>query len=313
MKSNYDLIILGGGPAGMTAAVYAARRKLDTLLVAKVIGGQTAWSADIENYLGFNMVTGPDLVKKFYQHVKRFDDDNAAFDLEVVEGVEATAIVKADDGWRVILSNNEAASARAVIIAAGKVPRMLNVPGEDKLLGKGVTFCATCDAPLFRGKAVVVVGGGNSALDAALQLIKICPKVYVVTIHPELRGEQVMIDQLKAAENAEVLIERTTVAVLGDAFVTGLKLRRPDGQEEDITVQGIFEEIGYEPATMFLKGVVKLNEQHEIVIDVHNRTSAPGIFAAGDITDVPSKQIIVAAGEGAKAALSAHSYLLRQG
>lgn len=314
MKPRYDLIILGGGPAGMTAAVYAARRKLDTLLVAKVIGGQTAWSADIENYLGFNMVTGPELTARFYQHVKRFDDDNATFDLEVVEGVEATALVADGASWRVTLSNGASATARAILVAAGKVPRMLGVSGESKLLGKGVTFCATCDAPLFRGKTVAVVGGGNSALDASLQLVKLCPKVFLVTVNADLAGEQVMIDQLRAAPNAVVLTERDTVAILGDATVTGVRLRhRVTNTEEDIMVQGVFEEIGYEPGTEFLGGVVTLNESREVVVDASNRTSAAGIFAAGDITNVPAKQIVVAAGEGAKAALAAHDYLMRGG
>lgn len=312
MKPKYDLIIIGGGPAGMTAAVYAARRKVDTLMVVKTIGGQTAWSADIENYLGFTMVSGPDLTAKFYQHVKRFDDDNATFDLEVVEGVEVTALARAGDGFTVTLSDGTGASARTVVVAAGKLPRMLGVPGEAKLIGKGVTFCATCDAPLFRGKTVAVVGGGNSALDATLQLQKLCPRVYVVTVNQELRGEQVMVDQVAAAANVTVLTACDTVAVQGEGNVTGLMVRhQADGREELLPVQGVFEEIGYEPATGFLKGVVELNQAHEVVIDAYNRTSVAGIFAAGDITNVPAKQIVVAAGEGAKAALQAHEYLLR--
>lgn len=314
MKPKYDLVIIGGGPAGMTAAVYAARRKVDTLLVAKVIGGQTAWSADIENYLGFNMVTGPELVERFYAHVKKFDDDNATFDLEVAEGLEATAIAPSGSGYLVTLTGGQNVVARAVIVAAGKLPRMLNVPGESKLMGKGVTFCATCDAPLFRGKVVAVVGGGNSALDAALQLIKLCPQVYLVTVNQELRGEQVMIDALQAAPNAAILTEQETVGIVGDESVTGLKLRNlSTGAVQEIAVGGVFEEIGYEPATAFIKQVVRLNEAHEIIINEHNQTSAPGIFAAGDITNVPAKQIVVAAGEGAKAALEAHQYLQRGG
>ncbi len=314
MKPRYELIIIGGGPAGMTAAVYAARRKIDTLMLAHVIGGQTAWSADIENYLGFNMVTGPELTAKFYEHVKRFDNDNATFDLELREGVEVTEVAADGAGWKVVLASGEQASARALIIAAGKVPRMLGVPGEAMFLGKGVTFCATCDAPLFHGKKVAVVGGGNSALDAALQLVKLCPQVYLVTVNPELKGEQVMIDALIAAPNATVLTECDTVAIVGESAVSGLKVRHHStGAEEVISVQGVFEEIGYEPSTQFLADVVKLNHEHEVEVDNHNRTSAPGIFAAGDITNVPAKQIVVAAGEGAKAALEAHDYLLRGG
>lgn len=312
MKPTYDLVIIGGGPAGMTAAVYAARRKLDTLMVAKTIGGQTAWSADIENYLGFNMVTGPDLTTKFYQHVKRFDDDNATFDLELVEGVDVQSVAPAAGGFTVTLADTRSATCRAVLVAAGKVPRMLKVPGEAELMGKGVTFCATCDAPLFHGKTVAVVGGGNSALDATLQLRKLCPKVYVVTVNPALTGEQIMVDQVLASANVTVLTDCETLEIMGDSKVTGVRLRhRATGLEEKISVQGVFEEIGYEPATEFLQGVVQLNEHHEVVIDTYNRTSVPGIFAAGDITTVPVKQIVVAAGEGAKAALQAYEYLLR--
>ncbi len=313
MKAHYDLLIIGGGPAGMTAAIYATRRKLDTLLVAKVIGGQTAWSADIENYLGFTMVTGPDLTAQFYKHVKRFDDDNATFDLEVVEGQEVVHLEQLQDGWLAKLSDGQVLTVGAVIIAAGKNPRMLNIPGEKKLMGRGVTFCATCDAPLYKGKVVAVVGGGNSALDATLQLKKICPKVYAVTINPALTGEQVMVDAVMGSDNVTVLTERDAVEILGGTQVTGLRVKhRQTGEVEELAVGGIFEEIGYEPATDFLQGVVELNQAHEVVIDTLNQTSAPGVFAAGDITTVPEKQIVVAAGEGAKAALQAYAYLTRQ-
>jgi alkyl hydroperoxide reductase subunit F len=312
MKPHYELLIIGGGPAGMTAAIYATRRKIDTLLVTKAVGGQTAWSADIENYPGFTMITGPDLTTQFLKHVKRFDDDNATFDLEVTEGVEVVHLESVPTGWLAKLSSGQVLTARAVIVAAGKTPRMLNIPGEQQLLGRGVTFCATCDAPLYKGKVVAVVGGGNSALDATLQLRKICPKVYLITINPELTGEQVMVDAVKASPNVTVLTERDAVEVVGSNQVTGLKVKqRKTGTVEELAVGGIFEEIGYEPATGFLQGVIQLNQAHEVVIDTLNQTSAPGIFAAGDITTVPEKQIVVAAGEGAKAALQAYAYLMR--
>lgn len=313
MKKSYELIIIGGGPAGLTSAIYSARRKIDTLLVTKTIGGQTAWSSEIENYPGFGVISGTDLVGKFRDHVKQIDDNNAVYDLEVKEGSVVVSLEKLNDEWLIKLDNGDVTQARCIIVAAGKVPRQLHISGEEKFIGHGVTFCATCDAPLYRGKVVAVIGGGNSALDATLQLAKICPQVYLITINPDLRGEQVLIDEVLKAPNIKPLFEHNSVAVLGEDKVTHLKVQSiKNNEEQEIAVQGVFEEIGYEPATDFLHGIVALNEHHEVIVDNVNRTSAPGILAAGDITNVPEKQIVIAAGEGCKAALQAQRYLRGQ-
>lgn len=312
MKAHYELVIIGGGPAGLTAAIYACRRGIDTLLIGHTMGGQTAWSADIENYLGFNMITGPDLTAKFYEHVKKFDDDNADFNLEVIEGGEVVKLAKDQNYFSVSLKDGQTTAALSVIITSGKTPRLLKIPGEEKLLGKGVTFCATCDAPLYRNKVVAVIGGGNSALDATLQLMKIAKFVNLITINLQLTGEQVMIGKVKASDKVKIYYQTDTESILGDNTVTGIVIKnKQTGKEETIAVQGVFEEIGSVPSIDFCRGLVKLNKYNEIVVDELMRTSVPGVFAAGDVTPVPFKQIIVAAGEGCKAALEAHNYLAR--
>lgn len=312
MKAHYELVIIGGGPAGLTAAIYACRRGIDTLLISHTMGGQTAWSADIENYLGFNMISGPDLTAKFFEHVKKFDDDNALFNLEVIEGGEVVKLAKDQNYFSVSLKDGQTTAALSVIITSGKTPRLLKIPGEEKLLGKGVTFCATCDAPLYRNKVVAVIGGGNSALDATLQLMTIAKFVHLLTINDALTGEQVMIDKIKSSDKVKIYYNTETLSIEGGNTVSGLKVKNKNtNQEALIKVAGVFEEIGSVPSVDFCRDLVKLNKYNEIVVDELMRTSVPGVFAAGDVTPVPFKQIIVAAGEGCKAALEAHNYLAR--
>jgi len=296
-----DLIIIGAGPAGITAAVYAARKKMDLLVISKDIGGQTAWSGDIENYTGYQFVTGPELVAKFEEHMKK---NNIALkeneDVTVIERKKDKVFVKTDKGEY---------EAKTVIIASGKRSMELGVPGEEEFKNKGLTYCATCDGPLFSEKDVAVIGGGNSALDAALQLIKIANHVYIINIVKELTGDLIEQDKLKNSKNVTIMNESQVTAVLGDKFVNAIKIKTKDSEKE-IPVQGIFVEIGLIPNSGFAKGVSK-NEKQEIRVDSYNRTNIPGIFAAGDVTDVPEKQIIIAAGEGAKATLGAFRYLSR--
>jgi alkyl hydroperoxide reductase subunit F len=295
----YELIIIGAGPAGITAAVYAARKKIKFLIISKDIGGQAAWSGDIENYTGYQFVTGPELAMKFEEHMKQFK-------VELKEGEEIKTLEKSGENYK-ITTDKGSYEAQAVIIASGKKPRMLGVPGEVKFKSKGLTYCATCDGPLFTGKDVAVIGGGNSALDAALQMMKIANKVYLINVNPKLGGDAIMREKVEKDPKVEILNNTRTKEILGDKFVTGMKIEK-EGRIQDIKVQGIFVEIGLIPNTDFVS-VVKKNKTGEVIVDANAKTSAPGIFAAGDVTDQPEKQIIIAAGEGAKALLGVFSYL----
>ncbi|MCX6805605.1 MAG: FAD-dependent oxidoreductase [Patescibacteria group bacterium] len=304
----YDLIIIGAGPAGMTAGVYAARKKLKTLILSQDIGGQAAWSSDVENYLGFTMITGADLVEKFEHHVEQFKD---VLELRLVtKGV--SEIKKEKTYFSVQIKDGNIEHARAVIIAGGKIPRPLGVAGEKEFLNRGVTYCAWCDGPLFAGKDVAIVGGGNSALDAALNIERTVKSIVIINVTPELTGDPVMIDKITASPHVRVINDSEVVSVNGEKFVNSItiqnhKIKKPS----TIDVAGVFIEVGSLPATGYLKSLIKLNKASEIIIDKYNMTSREGIFAAGDITDIPEKQIITAAGEGAKAAICAAQYIAR--
>ena len=304
----YDIAIIGAGPAGMTAGVYAARKKLKTILLSKDIGGQAAWSSDIENYLGFSMVTGAELTSKFEHHLARFKDD---VELRILQhGVEK--IEKLDANFK-IHADGKTITARAVIIAGGKVPRHLDIPGEKEFLNKGVSYCAWCDGPIFEGKDIVVAGGGNAALDAVLNVSKMVRNIYVVNLAPELTADPVMVDKVMQLPHVRVMNNTELLRIVGDKFLSGVEVKdRDKGTHKTLDVEGIFIEVGSVPATDYLHNFLKLNHEGEIIIDKNNMTSQAGAFAAGDITDVIEKQIIVAAGEGAKAAIQASQYLTKQ-
>jgi len=295
----YDLIILGAGPAGITASVYAARKKMDFLVLSSDVGGQTALSGDIENYTGYQFITGPELTLKFEEHMKTFSAP-----LNMPE--EARGIKKENDLIKIMTDKGEYVS-KTIIIATGKRPRMLNVPGEKEFKNKGVSYCATCDAPIFKGKKVAVIGGGNSALDAALQLTKISPKIYMINITPNLTGDRIMIDNVNKSGNVEVFNNSKVKEITGDEFVNRIAIEK-EGKIQAYDVEGVFIEVGLIPNSEFDK-ITKHNEYGEIIVDCHNATSVDGIFAAGDVTTVPEKQIIIACGEGSKACLSAFRYL----
>lgn len=304
----YELIIIGAGPAGITAAIYAARGKLDFLIISKDIGGQTLLSSEVENYTGYHFLKGSDLVKKFEEHLK-----NYKINLKVGEEVKD---IKRKGKIFGVKTDKSEYFAKTIIIASGKKPRKLNVPGEDKLHNKGLTYCAICDAPLFQDKTVAVIGGGNSALDATIQLIKTAKKIYLIDISAQPKGERIRLERIKQSKKVTILNNTNTKEILGDKLVTGLKLTQ-NNKEKRLDVQGVFVEIGLKPNTDFAK-IVKKNRREEIMIkrsttEMHeNMTNIPGIFAAGDVTDIPAKQIIVAAGEGAKAALAVFDYLNKQ-
>ena len=300
----YELIIIGGGPAGMTAAVYAARKKLDALLLSKDLGGQVLTTLGVENYMGYQFIEGAELMQKFEEQVKQFP-------IEVKTGEGAVSISRLDGGFEVRTEKGDAYQGKTAIIATGKRPRPLNVPGEEQFKGRGVTYCAICDGPLFAGMKVAVIGGGNSALEAADDMVRIGEHVYLVSLTP-LTGDQVLIDKVKQAANTTIFTEHETQEILGDNFVSGIKIKDlKSGEVRSLEVGGVFVEIGLIPNSGLAKGLVNLNKLGEIEVNCACETGIPGLYAAGDVTDVPEKQIVVAAGDGAKATLQAHRYLQR--
>ncbi len=302
----YELIIIGAGPAGMTAAVYAARKRISTLLISGDVGGQVLTTLAVENYMGYQFIEGQELMQKFEEQVKQF-----AADLRIEVGQRAETLSRMDGGFEVKTDKGETYQAKAVIFATGKRARQLDVPGEKELLGRGVTYCAICDGPLFAGEKVAVVGGGNSALEAADDMIKIADHVYLVSLTP-LTGDQILIDKVMIASNLTTFLEHEVVEIKGESRAEGIKIRDlKSKQEKELELGGIFIEIGLIPNSELIKEGVTLNSLGEIEVNCANETAVPGLFAAGDVTNVPEKQIVVAAGEGAKAALQAHRYLQR--
>jgi NADH-dependent peroxiredoxin subunit F len=299
----YDLVIIGAGPAGITAAVYAARKKMSLLVVTLDIGGQTAWSGDIENYTGYQFISGPELAAKFEEHMRTFS-------IPVREGEKVREIENSGEAI-IVRTDKGAYQTHSVIIASGKRSRELNVPGEKEFKNKGLTYCATCDGPLFAGKPVAVIGGGNSALDAAIQLLRICPQVHIVTIGPDFTGDPVMVDTIRQSRYTVEHHDSVVTAVKGEKMVTGITIKK-SGKEEELAVKGVFVEIGLVPNSEFATGIEK-NRFGEIKVNERNQTNIPGIFAAGDVTEVLEKQIIIAAGEGSKAALGVFHYLIQHG
>ncbi|OPX90038.1 MAG: NADH dehydrogenase [Pelotomaculum sp. PtaB.Bin104] len=299
----HDVIIVGAGPAGMTAAVYTARKKLDTMLIGKEWGGQVAQAGTLENYMGFQYVPGSDLMKKFEEQVAQYP----------VERVEGEVVSAGGQGGNLTINTKEGQkySAKSLIIASGKQPRWLNVPGEKEFIGRGVSYCAVCDAPLFQNMKVAVIGGGNSAISAAYDLIRIAEHIYVVSLE-EWISDPLLTDKVKDAPNLTKMVGYETVSINGDQTVKNLVVRSIANPAENTTldVQGVFIEIGTVPTTDFIKNFLKLNQRGEIVVDCSCHTSVPGVYAAGDVSSVPEKQVIVAAGEGAKAGLGAFQYIL---
>lgn len=288
----------------MTAAVYAARKKINALLLSKDLGGQPLWTSGIENYMGYQLIEGPELMRKFEEQVKQFP-------LEQQIGEEAVTLSRLDQGFEVRTDRGESYQSKAVIVATGKRPRPLNVPGEERLRGRGVAYCAICDGPIFAGEKVAVVGGGNSALEATDDMIKIAEHVNLVSLTP-LTGDRVLIDKVKESSNLTIFLEHEVTEIEGANRVEGIVIRElRTGKQQRLEVGGVFIEIGLIPNSNLARDILNLNKAGEIEVNCSCETGIPGLFAAGDVTSVPEKQIVVAAGEGAKAALQAHRYLQR--
>lgn len=300
----YDLIIIGGGPAGITAAIYAKRQKLNILIITKEFGGQIAKkSVDIENYTGFEKISGPDLIEKFVSHLKSQD---ASVKKEKVIKVE-----KKEEGFSVITENNKF-QAKTVIIASGSVPKKLGVPGEEEFTGKGVSYCALCDGPVFKNKTVAVIGGGNAGFESAVFLSNYVKKIYIMECGPEIKADKENQEMVEKFRKAEIITGVKIKEIKGDKFVNALIYQDLKTQKiKTLEVQAVFIEIGYQPAVYFIdKQLVDFSEKGEIKTDLETcQTKTKGLFAAGDVSSGKHKQIITAAAEGAKAALSAYEYI----
>lgn len=298
----YDVIILGAGAAGLTAAVYTCRKKLKTAVISIDVGGQTNLTSHIENYPGTGPMHGIELMR-------RFQNEAIGFGAELIMG-KANKVDKTETGFKVSLANGEEYECRALILAYGKVPKSLGIEGEEKFFGRGVSTCVTCDAPLYKNKNACIIGGGNSAVEGALELATIAKKVYLIHRRDSFRADEVTTEKLKNSPNIELVLNSISTKVIGDKNVDGIEVENIATKEKrQLKVDGIFIEIGYVVDTSFVQHLVKVNEKKEIIVDDRCNTSYPGIFAAGDITPVPYKQTVIAAGEGSKAALECYRWL----
>jgi alkyl hydroperoxide reductase subunit F len=300
----YDTIILGGGPAGIAAGIYAARKKIKALLISEHLGGQSTVSAVIENWIGDIKLSGFELLKKLENHLR------AQEGMEIIIGENILAVRKDGENFSVATDKNNY-QTKSVIVATGAKHRQLNVPGEDQFNGKGVAYCSTCDAPMFRNKEVVVVGTGNSGLEAVIDLLPYANKIYLMDILEKIQGEETLAEKVNESEKVELFLGTKIKSIEGGQFVEKIIYENiKSGEVKELSVQGIFVEIGMTPNSDYVKNLLKLNKAGEIEID-HKKMSAsvPGIFAAGDVTDVLFKQSSVASGEGVKAALAACGYL----
>jgi alkyl hydroperoxide reductase subunit F len=308
-KAPYEVLIIGGGPAGAAAAVYAARKGIRTGIVAERFGGQTMDTLGIENFISVQETEGPKFAAALEAHVRQYGVD--ILSLQRVASVTPAAV---GGGFATVrLENGAELRARSVILATGARWRNLNVPGEVTYRNKGVAYCPHCDGPLFKGKDVAVVGGGNSGVEAAIDLAGIVLSVTLLEFADQLKADQVLVDKLKSLPNVTIHLNAQTTEVVGDGQkMSALRYKnRVDGMEHTLDLAGVFVQIGLVPNTEFLKGTVELSRYGEIIVDAKCHTNVPGIFGAGDATTVPYKQIIIATGEGSKAALSAFDYLIR--
>lgn len=303
LKELYDILIIGGGPAAINAAIYGARKGLTTLLVGKDSGGQLLNTNTIDNYLGFHNISGEELNSHYVNHLDNFEVDK-------LFKTEVNTLKKEKGLFIANLSNNKEVKSKTVIIATGGSPRRLNVLGEEGLIGKGVSFCSICDGDFYKDKDLLVVGGGNSAIEAAIDLSKIARKITIVEIAKNFTGDKILIDQLKTLKNVVMISDTKTTEIIGSDHVEAVILNKNNSEEtQKLEVDGIFIEIGVIPNNALVKDLVEVNKVGEIIVDIHQQTSVPGLYAAGDVSNFPYKQVITAASQGAVAALTANNYI----
>ena len=309
-----DVIIIGGGPAAAAASVYVARKQMKALLITESFGGQSIVSDDIQNWIGEAHISGLDLAKKLEAHARSYPDVLEVKSPEKVVGVKSIACTETAEGGRMcdfeVTSDKGVYRSKTVIVASGARRRRLGVPGEDQFDGKGVAFCSTCDAPLFRDKKVVVIGGGNAGLEAVIDLFPYASEVYLMDGGPALKGDPTTQEEIKKNPKLkEIILNAKVKEIIGETLVTGLKYE-VNGEEKLLEVGGIFVEIGSVPNSEMVKDLVQIDDHGQVMINFqHARTSHPGVFAAGDVTDDPYKQNNISAGDGVRAALAAYAYL----
>jgi len=304
MNNIYDSIVIGASAAGMSAGIYLKRQKLDFLILTKDIGGEMALSGIIENYPGFPLTNGVELTQKFKEHLEKY---------EIEPVIEEVVKIEKENFFKVVTSKNEYLS-KTIIIATGSNPKKLNVPGEKEFYHKGVSYCSVCDMPLFPKKIVAIIGGGNSALESGILASKICQKAYIINKNPKFKGDKMLIEEVSKKENVEIIYNALTQEIYGDEFVKGIKyLDQNTGEIKDLKVDGVFIHIGLKPNTDFVPDEWQIkNEYGEIIVNTLCQTKIPGLFAAGDVTNIPHKQIGIAVGQGIISALEVVRYLNSQ-
>jgi len=298
----YDIIIIGAGPTGLTAAIYAARRMMKTLVISKNIGGQMVWASEIANYPGVKTIGAIELVQNMSQQVKDF---GVGIKIDEVKKID-----KNTDGSFKIDGKKQSYLTKTIVLAMGLAPKQLGLARENQLVGKGISYCANCDGPLFKGKPVAVVGGGNAALDAAEVLSKIASQVYLIYHKPKFKGFESLVAWVEARKNIIIMLASDVVEIIGEQKLERLKIENKiDRTVKEIKVDGFFIEIGHTPKTEWLANLVERDEKDQIIVDLSAQTSQAGVFAAGDVTPGEFKQIIIGCSQGAVAALSAYKYL----
>ena len=306
-KKLYDVTVIGAGPAAVSAAIYSARKGLNVAMIGVKIGGQVLDTNEIENIIGTKSTTGAKFAESLEAHLK--DNEVAFKEGHVVKEIK-------EDGKDKVLVTDDGKSykTKTIVLATGAKPRALNIPGEAEYVGKGVHYCSTCDGPFYKGLNVAVVGGGNSGVEAALDMSGIANHVTLIEFMPELKADKVLQDKLTERDNIDVILNTATTSVQGSEFVESINYKnRDENEEKTLKVDGMFVEVGLAPSSELLKGIAELNRAGEVVINPENNsTSVKGIFAAGDVTNIKQKQIIIAMGEGAKAALGAFNYLITE-